>query len=282
MTINLPKRAEERLFNGVRKFQAILLAAQKRDANESDTVTIVVDMLADVFGFDKYAEITSEFAIRGTFCDLALKLGGASKPSVLIEVKAIGQAADTRHVKQAVDYAANQGVEWVVLTTGITWKLFKVIFGKPINQEEVISFNFLEIDAKDNEQLSQLYALGRDGWAKELPTLIHTQNESINRYMLAAFILSEPILDALRREIKKFAHLKPGNEMLAEILETNVLKRETIEGEKADGAAKRVNRYVAKTKKLKLLSATPGQDVSRSPIEKMQDSAPIVSIDSTG
>jgi hypothetical protein len=27
-----------------------------------------------VFGFDKYSEITSEQAIRGTFCDLAVPL----------------------------------------------------------------------------------------------------------------------------------------------------------------------------------------------------------------
>lgn len=259
MTINLPKRAEERLCSGVKKFQAILSAAQKRDANESDTVTIVVDMLADVFGFDKYAEITSEFSIRGTFCDLALKLGDASKPSVLIEVKAVGQVADPKHVKQAVDYAANQGVEWVVLTTGITWKLFKVTFGKPINQEEVISFNFLEIDAKDSDQLANLYALGRDGWAKELPAQIHTQNESVNRYMIAAFLLSEPILDALRREIRKFADLKPDNDLLAGILESDVIKRETIDGEKAEAAAKRVSRYVAKTRKLKVALVAPIQ-----------------------
>ena len=45
-------------------------------------------MLADLFGFDKYTEITSEQAIRGTYCDLAVKLEGKIK--YLVEVKAIG------------------------------------------------------------------------------------------------------------------------------------------------------------------------------------------------
>ena len=45
-------------------------------------------MLADVFGFDKYSEITSEFSIRSTFVDLAIQLDG--KLQMLIEVKAIG------------------------------------------------------------------------------------------------------------------------------------------------------------------------------------------------
>jgi hypothetical protein len=36
-------------------------------------------MLAGVFGYDKYSEVTSEFAIRGTYCDLAIKIDGALK-----------------------------------------------------------------------------------------------------------------------------------------------------------------------------------------------------------
>lgn len=40
---------------------------------KSDTVTIVTDMLEEVFGFDKYSEITREYAIQGTFCDLSIK-----------------------------------------------------------------------------------------------------------------------------------------------------------------------------------------------------------------
>jgi predicted type IV restriction endonuclease len=31
------------------------------------------------------------------------------------------------HAKQAVDYAANLGVEWVALTNGQMWKVFRVI-----------------------------------------------------------------------------------------------------------------------------------------------------------
>ena len=35
---------------------------------------LVKDLLAEVFGYDKYAELTSEHAIRGTYCDLAVKV----------------------------------------------------------------------------------------------------------------------------------------------------------------------------------------------------------------
>ncbi len=49
---------------------------------------IVTDMLAEVFGYDKFSEVTAEHAIRGTYCDLATKLDGTVQS--LIEVKAIG------------------------------------------------------------------------------------------------------------------------------------------------------------------------------------------------
>lgn len=72
----LPTKTADRISAGIKRFQPILAAAKSRDVGESDTVTIVVDILADIFGYDKYSEITSEHAIRGTYCDLATKLDG--------------------------------------------------------------------------------------------------------------------------------------------------------------------------------------------------------------
>jgi len=60
---NIPKKTRERLCEGLKKFKPVLDAARKKDVNESDTVTIVTDMLAEIFGYDKYFELTSEYAI---------------------------------------------------------------------------------------------------------------------------------------------------------------------------------------------------------------------------
>src|SRR3954452_7740181 len=126
----IPTRVAERLSAGLRKYQPILASAKSRDVNESDTSMIVTDILAEVFGYDKYSEVTRELCIRGTFCDLATRIDG--KFQLLIEVKAIGLDLKDAHVKQAVDYAANQGVDWVLLTNGICWRVYNIIFAKPI------------------------------------------------------------------------------------------------------------------------------------------------------
>src|SRR5262245_21613832 len=121
----IPKKVVERLVAGIKRYQPILAAAKSRDVGEADTVTIVKAMLADAFGYDKYSEVTSEFSIRGTFCDLATKLDGQLQ--TLIEVKAIGLELKAMHVKQAVDYAANQGVDWVLLTNGMCWRIYHIV-----------------------------------------------------------------------------------------------------------------------------------------------------------
>jgi len=74
----MPTKISRRLSEGLKRFQPIITAAKARDANESDTSMIITDMMAELFGYDKYSEVTKELAIRGTYCDLATKIEGKS------------------------------------------------------------------------------------------------------------------------------------------------------------------------------------------------------------
>ena len=71
--MSIPLKVAERISKNLSKFQSILKMAKDKDLNESDTVQIITDMLADIFGYNRYLEITSELAVRGTYCDLAIK-----------------------------------------------------------------------------------------------------------------------------------------------------------------------------------------------------------------
>src|SRR5690242_15588026 len=156
----LSAKVAERVRDGLKKFQPILGSAKARDVNESDTVVIVTDLLQHLFGYDKYSEITSEHMIRGTYCDLAVKLEG--KLAFLLEVKAIGLELKDQHVKQAVDYAANQGVEWVGLTNGTNWRVYKVVFGKPIDHEIVVEFDLLSLSHRNSDAIDLLGLLAKE------------------------------------------------------------------------------------------------------------------------
>jgi len=241
----LPKRAAERVIAGLKKYQPILTSLKARDVNESDTVVIVTDLLHDLFGYDKYSEITSEHMIKSTFCDLAINLDNAL--ALLVEVKAIGLDLKENHVRQAVDYAANKGCEWVCLTNGVSWQVYKVCFTKPIQTELVVEFNVLELNSRNEDHVDLIGLLAKEGWQKANLGEYHSQRQALSRFTLGAILLSEPVLDAVRKHVRKLSpDVKVDVEEIRVVLEAEVLKREVLEGEKADAARKQIARAEAR------------------------------------
>lgn len=240
---NISTKVQTRLVTGIKRYMPILQSAKSRDVNESDTVTIITDMLADIFGYDKYSEITSEYVIRGTFVDLAIKLDG--KAQILIEVKSIGLDLKEAYVKQAVDYGANQGIEWVVLTNGVLWQIYKVTFGKPVGNDLVLQIDFMNINHKSSEDLENLYLLTKEGLGRSVLYDYHTQRQALSRFFIGAIMLSEPILDVTRRELRKISpDVKISNDQIKEVLVQEIIKRDVMEGNKAEEAQRKVSRSV--------------------------------------
>jgi predicted type IV restriction endonuclease len=250
------------MISAIKKFQPILISSKTRDVNEPDTVRIVTDMLEEVFGYDKFSEVTAEHAIRGTFCDLAIKFDVTIQ--LLIEVKAIGIELKDAHVKQAIDYAANEGVDWVVLTNGVSWRVYKVIFGKPIDHELVYEIDFINFDTKKDDQLELLYVLTREGWVKSLLKELNEQRQALSKFIIAAVALSDPVVDAMRRELKRVCpNVKIQNEQIQQVLSEGVLKREVVEGEKADEARKKVTRSANRKARLATASSAPSNQAAQ-------------------
>ena len=242
---SIPKKVAERLVSGLKRYQPILAAAKARDVGETDTVTIIKDMLADVFGYDKYSELTSEYAIRGTFCDLAVKLDG--KLSTLIEVKAIGIDLKEQHVKQAVDYAANQGVDWVLLTNGNRWCVYHVLFTRPIQTELVVDIDFSVLSARSEADIELLYLWCKEGWQRSALGDFHTQKQALSRFFLGAMVLSDSVLEVIRRELRRVSpDVRIDIDQIRTVLANEVIKREVMEGEKADEAKKKIAKAVGK------------------------------------
>lgn len=252
----IPKKAAERIIAGLKRFQPILASAKARDVGESDTVTIITDMLAEIFGYDKYSEITSEYAIRGTFCDLAIKLDGTLQ--TLIEVKAIGIDLKDAHVKQAVDYAANQGVDWVLLTNGITWRVYHIVFAKPIDHELVIDIDFCALNPRTTADVELLYLWCKEGWQRSVLGDFHTQKQALSRFFIGAMILTPPVLDVIRRELRRVSpDVKIESEQIRSVLAAEVIKREVMEGEKADEARKKITKAASKALRATTAKKTP-------------------------
>jgi hypothetical protein len=235
---SIPNNAEKRIKAGIKKYKNILKKAKDRDVNESDTVTILTDVLADICGYDKYTEITREYAIRNTYCDLAVKID--DKPVFLIEVKAIGIDLNSNHLRQAVQYASTEGLEWVILTNGDHWQAHRVIFEKPVKTE--VAFDFSLIETKNlSELLNTFFLLSKEGVKKSAIDVFHEETQLTNRYMIAATLLSEPVLNVVRRQLRSLSNkVKISIEDIQQTIETQALKREVTEGDEATKAKKRL------------------------------------------
>jgi hypothetical protein len=62
--------ARDRLKTAIRRYSKPLADLVARDANEGDTRLLVTDFLCDGLGFDKYADLTTEYQVKGEFADL--------------------------------------------------------------------------------------------------------------------------------------------------------------------------------------------------------------------
>lgn len=237
----VPQKVADRIVVGLKRFQPILQSAHSRDINESDTVVIVADILQYILGFDKYSEITSEHAIRGTYCDLAIKLDG--RLALLVEVKAIGLSLKDNHIKQAVDYAANQGCDWVVLTNGVLWHCYRVSFGKPISHDLVLDINLLDLNPRQQSDIALLWLISKEGVLKSGLADYYSQREALSRFTLGALLTSDTVLELLRRELRRVSpDARIDTDEICAVLTNEVLKREVLEGDKAAAAKRLVSR----------------------------------------
>lgn len=268
----LPARVIERFNKEIKKFQNVLQNAKDADRNESDTVSIITDMLADMFGYDKYMEVTSELAIRGTYCDLAIKSDG--KVQYLIECKSVGTELKDNHLTQAANYGANYGISWIVLTNGIEWQIHKIKFEQPISHDLVCKINILEINPKKEEDQDKLFLLCKEGLSKDTREDYYEKRQCLNRIVIGGFILSEPVISVIRREIRKFANgLKVDTEEIEKIIRQEVLKRDIFEGEEATKIQSKIKRFYKKQTKKQEENPSPAASPNNSEEENIPSSS---------
>lgn len=258
----IPAKVKTRLIEGVKRFKPIVARARDKDVNESDTVAIITDILYEVFGYDKYADITSEFAIKKTYCDLAIKIG--DQPRLLLEAKAAGLNLKEQFIKQAVDYGSNSGVEWVILTNSVHWMVYRIIFGKPVMAELVYDFDFTQINTKKDADLEMLFYLTKEAISKAGKSYLdefHSHKQILNKYTISQVLLSEPVLDAIRKTIKKIsADAKGTNEEICQIIADEIIKRDVLDDEHTVAAKKMVTKALNATKKEKPVKQESSDD----------------------
>jgi len=144
---------------------------RKDDLKEYPTRTIFVDPLLQALGWDVRdpEEVELEYpTIDGKSVDYAPKIN--RKPVLFIEAKPLNDPlTDVKAITQVVGYAANAGVEWCILTNGVTYKVYRST--EKAEAPDKLLFE-ISLDPKQTEGIStqqvaeQFARFSRDAMAK--------------------------------------------------------------------------------------------------------------------
>lgn len=189
----------QKLFHGIKEYRKQFFSKDLQDLDESGTRIMVNHILTDLLGYKSLEEIKTEYMIKGTYADYVVQIDGTRH--FLVEVKALSLALSNKHLRQAIEYAANEGVEWVILTNGRFLQLYKVIFAQPIESKLIFEINLSDPDAAKG-CLECLQYLHRDAVLKKGLNQLWNNFMATEKTTIAGIILSKPAISLISKQIR--------------------------------------------------------------------------------
>jgi predicted type IV restriction endonuclease len=218
------QKARERIRKSLRKFTGIIERAKEHSANESDTRLIVTSVLGEMLGWDTFSNLTGEHRIKGNYADFALRQG--KDMLAIIEVKAVGITLGPKHLYQAVSYAANEGVEWVWLTNGCDWQMYRVTFAKPVDHDLAFQVSICDPDMKPSDKVELLYLMTLEAQRTDELGTYYKKKAALSGPNAARVLLSEKMLRTLRAEMRAATGHMASLQEIATILVEEVIRPE--------------------------------------------------------
>lgn len=167
---------------------------------EADTRIMTNRFLTEILGYRELEEIKTEYRIKSEYADYVIQL--RRKKHFVVEVKSIELDLSEKHLRQSLSYAANEGIDWILLLNGREVQLYRVNFGKPISTTLIF-----KIDLTNNHDLEKapelLWNLTKKAVEKgELETFWKRTN-ALEPANLAKLVYSEEIVRRLRNDLKE-------------------------------------------------------------------------------
>jgi hypothetical protein len=159
----------------------------------------VNSFLTDVLSFAPIEEVKTEYMIRGTYADYVVQLKGVRH--FLVEVKALSLTLSDKHLRQAVNYGANEGIEWALLTNGKNFDLYKILFNKPIEAIKVFS-----IDLCDSSNIKKcieiVQYLHRDSVSNKGLETLWNKSLALDPRNVAGLLYAQPVINFIKKTLR--------------------------------------------------------------------------------
>lgn len=247
----LTANKSEKMLMSLKDYKKRYLSKNIGELDESGTRIMINTFLTSILGYTELEEIKTEFMIKGTYADYIVQTGG--KRHFLVEVKAFSLDLSDKHLRQAINYGANEGIEWAILTNGRQFQFYKILFEKPISEKLVFEIDFTAEDFKVKEAHEDLIHFHRDAVAKKSLSDLWARHTALEPKRIAGLLFSPHVLSFLRKELKSKYDTRFEDDEIIDAL-TDVVCNE-IPAEQL-----KIPRFKTKKKILRVASdALPGQ-----------------------
>jgi hypothetical protein len=219
---SIPKwesEGQNRLRQAIRRFAKPLSELIARDANEGDTRLLVTDFLCEALGFDKYENLTTEYAVRGEFADYGVRID--KQLVAFIEVKRTTTRLSERHLRQIEMYSVNEGVEWMILTNGAAWQAYHLAPGMPVQIDLALNVDLLN-DAPIGEKAAQLFYLSLPSLKRRQIDDLWKAKRATSPKSLATVLCTPSVIEMVKRELRR------ATGHVVDVEELRLLLRETV------------------------------------------------------
>ncbi len=168
--------------------------------NEADTRIMTNSFLTEILGYQELEEIKTEYRIKSEYADYVIQL--KRKKHFVVEVKSIELDINEKHLRQSLAYAANEGIDWILLLNGREVQLFRVNFAKPITTTLIF-----KLDLMNNDDLKKapelLWNLTKKAVEKRELETFWKRTNALNPDNLSKLLYSEEVVKRLRNDLKE-------------------------------------------------------------------------------
>lgn len=183
----------------IKDYRKRYLRKEFADLDESATRIMVNNFLTEILGYKELEEIKTEYRIRSEYADYVVQL--KRKKHFVIEVKSIQIDLNEKHLRQSLSYAANEGIDWILLLNGRQIQLYRVNFGKPVTTTLIY-----KLDLLNNEDLkkapSQIWYLTKRAVERGELEDFWKRSNALQLDSLGKLLYSDEIVKRLRSDLK--------------------------------------------------------------------------------
>lgn len=225
--------ARQRIREAIRDYTRPLADLIGRDANEGDTRLLVTDFLGDVLGYDRYDilgydrydDLTTDDRSRGEHTGLGLRID--RRLVAVVEVKRCTTRLNVRHLRQVEMYAAGEGVEWMILTNGQVWQIWHLTAVLPVAIDLALEVDLLSNDSP-SVKADGLFFLAKESLKRRQIDDLWRAKAATAPRALGEVLVSDAVLDEIRRELRRRTGHNVGPKDLRELLLNNVVRPEVL------------------------------------------------------